>query len=224
MLVAIEGIDGSGKGTQAQRLVSALQCSGLRACLLSFPRYRETAFGRRVGEFLNGRFGALREVHPLLVSLLFAGDRFESRPVLREAIAANDVVILDRYVASNVAHQTARVEGDERRELRAWIEQLEFGLYELPQPGLVILFDLEVHQAQQLIARKARRSYTNRSADLHEADGRYLERVRQVYLQLAADDPAWQTIAVFRNDQVRPADEIGAEVESTVRAVLGRHT
>ncbi len=220
MLVAIEGIDGAGKGTQAQRLAAALGRSGLRVRLLSFPRYGETAFGRQVGEFLNGRFGALDQVHPLLVSLLFAGDRFESKPLLEEAVATHDVVILDRYVASNVAHQAAKVEGDERRELRAWIEQLEFGLYRLPRPELVILLDLPAHEAQQLIARKASRTYTDKSADLQEADGNYLECVRQVYLQLAADDPAWQTIGCCCDGQLRTVDDIGAEIEATVRAIL----
>jgi len=222
MLVAIEGIDGSGKGTQSRRLASALERSGLRVRLLSFPRYQETAFGRQVGRFLDGRFGPLDQVHPLLVSLLFAGDRFESRAVLQEAMDANDVVILDRYVASNVAHQTAKVEGEERLELRAWIEHLEFTLYGLPRPDRVILLDLTASQAQQLIARKARRTYTDKSADLQEADAVYLERVRQVYLQLAADDPAWQTIPVFRRDQLRSVDDIGTEVESTIRAIPGR--
>ena len=222
MLVAIEGIDGSGKGTQAHRLAAALGQSGLRVRLLSFPRYAETAFGRWVGEFLNGSFGALDQIHPLLVSLLFAGDRFESKPLLMEAIASNDVVILDRYVASNVAHQSAKVEGDEQRRLRAWIEQLEFGLYGLPRPDLVLLFDLAARQAQQLIARKPRRTYTDRSADLQEADGNYLERVRQAYLQLAADDPAWRTIGVCRDDQLRTVEDIGTEVESAVRSCLCR--
>ena len=224
MLVAIEGIDGSGKGTQAQRLASVLERSGLRVRLLSFPRYRDTAFGRRVGEFLNGKFGALNQVHPLLVSLLFAGDRFESMPLLLEAITTNDVVILDRYVASNVAHQAAKVDGEERRELRAWIEQLEYGLYALPRPDLVILFDLPADQAQELIARKQQRSYTDRAADLQEADGPYLERVRQVYLQLAADDPAWRTISVVHDGRMRTIEEIGTEVEAAARALLRGRT
>jgi dTMP kinase len=221
MLVAIEGIDGSGKGTQAEFLASSLRRSGFRVHLLGFPRYTETAFGRWVGEFLNGRFGALDQVHPLLVSLLFAGDRFESRPVLREALATNDFVILDRYVASNIAHQAAKADGDERRELCDWIEQLEFGLYELPRPDLVILLDLPVQQAQRLIARKTRRIYTDKPADLQEADGGYLDRVREMYLQLASADPAWHTVAVMRDDQVRTVDDVATEVESTVRAALG---
>ena len=86
-LIAIEGIDGSGKGTQAAILVDRLRAAGRRCELLSFPRYRETKFGSKIGDFLNGRFGQLDQVSPFLVSLLFAGDRFESKRVLIRALA-----------------------------------------------------------------------------------------------------------------------------------------
>ncbi len=96
LLIAIEGIDGSGKGTQAARLQASLTRRGLKAALISFPRYQETFFGARIGDFLNGRFGSLEEVHPFLAATLFAGDRLESRSFLNEAIVSHDVVVLDR--------------------------------------------------------------------------------------------------------------------------------
>ena len=93
MLIDLEGIDGSGKGTQARRLCDRFAQSGVSATLVSFPRYEATLFGRAVGDFLNGRFGSLDQVHPFLVSLLFAGDRYESKRFLLEAIANHDVVL-----------------------------------------------------------------------------------------------------------------------------------
>ena len=74
--------------------------------------------------------------------MLFAGDRFESRPKLADALAACDVVILDRYVASNIAHQTAKLAGAERDTLCRSIEHLEFALYKMPRPDRVILLNL----------------------------------------------------------------------------------
>lgn len=99
-LIVIEGIDGSGKGTQAQQLTERLAATGRRVRLLSFPRYRETLFGHAIGDFLNGRFGQLNEVHPFLASVLYAADRFESKSVLTDALQQSDVVICDRYVPS----------------------------------------------------------------------------------------------------------------------------
>jgi dTMP kinase len=215
-LVAIEGIDGSGKGTQAKRLLERLKAEGRRATLLSFPRYDATFFGRAVGDFLNGAFGSLDQVHPFFSALLFAGDRFESRSLLADALAGNDVVVLDRYVASNVAHQAARLEGTARERLIAAIEYLEFELYQLPRPDLVVLLDLSVSQAQRLIANKPARSYTERSADIQEADADYLARVRDLYLDLARSEPNWSVIGCEQHGSLRPVGDIAEEFGSLV--------
>jgi dTMP kinase len=211
-LIAIEGIDGSGKGTQARRLVDRLQQSGLKAQLISFPRYEETFFGRAVGSFLNGLFGALDEVDPFLVSLLFAGDRFESRPLLTAALESCDVVVLDRYVASNIAHQAAKFVGAERDALGRSIEHLEYNLYGMPRPDRVLLFDLSVTLAQELVAQKPARNYTEREADIQEADAVYLADVRELYLELAARESNWSVIHCEGTNGLRSIEEIAEEV------------
>lgn len=220
MLVAIEGIDGSGKGTQAKLLHEALIQSGKTATLLSFPQYEATLFGRAIGDFLNGRFGALDEVNPFLASLLYAGDRFESKSQLKSALAQHEFVVLDRYVASNIAHQGAKLTGEEQQEIIRFIEQIEFDIYELPQPDLVIHLDLPVSTAQELITRKAQRSYTDKEADLQEADADYLGKVRDVYCQLAQRNENWQQINCHapETNTVRGLEEIHEEV---MRLVLG---
>jgi dTMP kinase len=215
-LVALEGIDGSGKGTQAQRLLRRLETDGRRATLLSFPRYDATFFGRAVGQYLNGAFGSLAQVHPFFAALLFAGDRFESRPVLTEALATHDVVVLDRYVASNIAHQAARLDGDGRERLLEAIEHLEFEVYQMPRPDLVVLLDLSVACAQRLIANKPARSYTERAADIQEADADYLTRVRSLYLDLARRQPNWSVVSCEQQGSLRSADDIAEEIGSLV--------
>ena len=221
MLVAIEGIDGSGKGTQAKRLHERLRAEGVRAALIGFPRYSETLFGRAIGDFLNGRFGALDQVDPLLVSLLYAGDRLESRELLRRALADNEVVVLDRYVPSNLAHQGAKRSGAERQRLIEWIEQVEYGIYHLPRADLVILLDVPVETAVRLIGHKQKRDYTDRAADLQEADGTYLAEVRDVYLELSRSRPEWQRLECVRGGELRSVEEIGEEIRGIVRAGRG---
>lgn len=219
LLVVIEGIDGSGKGTQAQRLHESLQADGIRAALLSFPRYEATRFGERIGDFLNGRFGALDEVSPFLAALLYAGDRFESRTLIEQSIAENDVLICDRYVPSNIAHQGAKLEDGERDEIIEWIEATEYEINGLPKPDVVLFLDVPVVTAQQLIARKAARSYTDKAADLQEADGGYLAKVSSVYRQLAANEDDWRRVNCLEDDTVRSIEAIGQEVRSLVDAV-----
>jgi dTMP kinase len=216
-LIAIEGIDGAGKGTQAGRLVSALRELGLRVDTLQFPRYSATNFGGAIGDFLNGRFGSLGQVHPQLAAVLYAGDRFESRPLLMQMMDDNDVVVLDRFVGSNLAHQSAKLDGAERTALVDWIEKIEYEVFQLPRPKLTVLIDMSSQMSRELVARKATRDYTDQEADLQEADLPYLERVRRCYLALAHSRLDWRTVHGLNVEgSLRTIDEVGEEIRGIV--------
>src|SRR4051812_41292006 len=109
MLVAIEGIDGSGKGTQTSRIVRRLSDSGSPATSVSFPMYDKTFFGGEVGKYLNGAFGELAQIHPKFAAMLYAGDRFQAKAELNRLLGSGQIVICDRYTGSNQAHQGARL-------------------------------------------------------------------------------------------------------------------
>lgn len=220
MLIAIEGIDGSGKGTQAKRLHEQLLATGVRSELISFPRYSQTHFGQTIGRFLNGEFGQLDQVDPHLAATLYAADRFESLEMLADLLANRDVVVSDRYVPSNIAHQGAKRTGEARKQLTDWISKVEYGVFGLPKADLVIHLDLPAETAQELIARKSKRDYTNKAADLQEADCDYLTAVRQAYLDLAASEPDWQTIPLLDNTRLRTIDEIATDIFDRVHSVL----
>ncbi len=216
-LIAIEGIDGAGKGTQAARLVTSLRETGSRVDSLQFPRYGATTFGTAIGDFLNGRFGALNEVHPQLAAVLYAGDRFESRSLLLKLMADNDVVVLDRFVGSNLAHQASKLTGIERTRLIEWIEKVEFEVFNLPRPDLTILIDMSSQMSRELVARKAARDYTDQEADLQESDLPYLERVRRCYRELAETRRDWQMIHGLNEDgSLRTIDAVGDEISRIV--------
>lgn len=219
LLVVIEGIDGSGKGTQSARLCDRLAARGLRTGLLSFPRYDATFFGQRIGDFLNGRFGQLNEVDPFLASLLYAGDRLESKTELMRQLSVCDVLILDRYVPSNIAHQAGKKTGEARRELVGWIEKIEYELFGLPRPDLVVLLDTPTEVSQEFIARKAQRTYTTQAADMQESDTSYLSRVRTAYCELAAERQ-WAIVPVVNEQGIRSMDDITEELEKLVDSAL----
>ncbi len=219
-LVALEGIDGSGKGTHAKRLHDRLCAAGRSIKLFSFPRYSETVFAKSIADFLNGRFGELDSVNPFLASLLYAGDRFESRQVLLDALTENDVVLCDRYVPSNIAHQGAKLPIGQRNEFIAWIQRVEYEIYQLPRPNLVLLLDLPASEAQKLITRKQSRDYTHKRADLQEADRDYLEKVRALYLSFAEAGPDWQIVKCLKDDVLRPISDINDEMWQIIDAAL----
>jgi dTMP kinase len=216
-LLALEGIDGSGKGTQAARLADRARESGRTVASFSFPTYDGNPFSRAVADYLNGEFGSADEVHPELAALLYAADRFHARPRLVEALDSHDLVICDRYAASNAAHQGAKLEGEARRRLLDWLDEVEYGEFGLPRPDLVVLLDTPVAVARTLVARKGARGYTTLEADIHEADAAHTAATREVYLELAEREN-WRIVLTAREDgELRDVDEIADEVWEAVR-------
>jgi dTMP kinase len=185
-LIALEGIDGSGKRTQLDLLAHALDARGLPTLRISFPRY-EAFFGKLAGQYLNGNFGPLETVNPHLSALLYAGDRFEAKGELESALAAGKIVLADRYIGSNLAHQTERVPPEQRDDFLAWLKHLEYGIYGLPVEDLVVYLRVPAAEAHRLIGLKAPRTYTSLRHDILEADVTHLEQTARIYDRLATE-------------------------------------
>lgn len=220
-LIAIEGIDGSGKCTQMDLLqnVIAVGHGGRSVYSTAFPQY-DSWFGKMVGQFLNGDFGALDSVDPHFSALLYAGDRFEAKPKLEAALNNGQIVLVDRYIGSNLAHQTARVPAEKRGDFRRWIEHLEYGIYGLPREDLILYLRVPPKQAQSLVAQKSARTYTTAKQDILEASLRHLEQAAEMYDLLSRDAP-WVTIECYdpaRGAMRRPKD-IAQEVLAAVNRV-----
>jgi dTMP kinase len=220
LFIVLEGIDGSGKATQAARLAETAAARGRTVASFSFPLYDDNPFSRAIGQYLNGELGALEDVHPALSALLYACDRFHARPALERAIAERDLVVCDRYVASNLAHQGSQLEGEERERLLAWLLEVEYGEFRLPKPDLVVLLDAHPELARELVAKKGVRSYTSLEADILESDEGHGDASREIYLELARRDH-WHVVATADDDGgVREIDEIAAEIWAAVEPRL----
>ncbi|MGH9688228.1 MAG: dTMP kinase [Candidatus Acidiferrales bacterium] len=216
--IVIEGIDGSGKRTQLELLARALAGRGLDFSRVSFPNYKGF-FGKLVARFLNGEFGPLDSVEPHFSALLYAGDRLESKPSLESALAAGQIVVSDRYIASNLAHQGSRVPSSNRDEFLAWLRRLEYEIYGLPAEDIVIYLHVPVAQAHQLVASKTARDYTNKKHDIQEADLAHLEAASRVYDQLAQQSH-WVRVECFDSAQaaLRSPEAIHNEILAAVEA------
>jgi len=187
MLLAIEGIDGAGKGTLTRALLARAAAAGVSAASLAFPRYGETGFARLVADYLNGRFGRLDQVSVHFAATLYAGDRLESLPRLRALVAGHRLVVLDRYVASNAAYNAAKLPPADRPTFLDWLYEMEHDYLALPLADTTCLLRTPPAVAGELVGRKGARDYTSAKADLHEKDRRYLERVAEVYEALAGE-------------------------------------
>lgn len=215
-LIVIEGIDGSGKGTQTELLARALEQRGLPFVKFGFPRY-ESSFGHLIARFLNGDFGPLPAVDAHFSALLYAGDRFEAKPDLETALHSGRTVVTDRYIASNLAHQAARVPAERRAGFVSWLRRLEYGIYGLPVEDLVIYLRVPAQEGHRLVGLKSARNYTAKSRDLQESDVLHLNEAALVYDELA-QGPNWVTIECFdaRSEKLRSPEEIHRDVLEAV--------
>jgi len=217
-LITLEGIDGSGKRTQIDLLARALDSRGFSTHVISFPRY-ESFYGKLVGQYLNGEFGPLAAVDPHLSALLYAGDRLEAKPEMESALAAGKIVLADRYVGSNLAHQSERVLPERREEFLAWLKQLEYRLYGLPVEDMVIYLRVPVQEAHRLVGLKSARVYTTKIRDIQEADTKHLEQTALIYDRLATE-PSWVRIDCMNaaSGALYPPEEIHRAVLQVVES------
>lgn len=223
MLIVFEGIDGAGKNTQTGLLTQRVACEGLSSAVFSFPRYGLNPFARAISRYLNGDFGSLEQVAPEMAALLYAGDRFTTRDELHEAVEENDIVICDRYVSSNLAHQAAKLAEDKREALMKWILEIEYQAYGLPKPDLTLFLDVPVGVSQKLIQERGKRVYTEMQADIHERAQDYLATCREVFLHMAEQHIGgrWARVVCTGSDgHLLSADAIGNEIWNAIRPLV----
>lgn len=184
MLVVIEGLDGAGKRTLADGLRRAVEATGASVATLAFPRYGQSVTADLAHEALHGAHGDLASsVHAMAV--LFALDRAAATEQIADLRARHDVVLLDRYVASNAAYSAARLHQDATGEVVGWVGELEYGRLGLPEPDRQILLDVPVDLAAGRAARRAEQD-AGRARDAYERDDGLQQRTAAVYAGLAA--------------------------------------
>jgi dTMP kinase len=215
-LIALEGIDGSGKRTQLDTLARSLSERNVPLSQISFPRY-DGFFGKLVARFLNGDFGPLDAVDAHFSALLYAGDRYEAKPGIESELSAGRTVLADRYIGSNLAHQGARVRSDDRGEFIDWLKKLEYEIYSLPAEDLVIYLRIPVAEAHRLVGEKGARNYTKLRRDILESDIAHLKAAAEVYDELARQ-PHWVRIECFDANAcaLRSPDAIHAEILNAI--------
>lgn len=184
MLIVIEGLDGAGKRTLSRGLEQTLAAAGRSVTTLAFPRYGQSITADLASEALHGRHGDLAE-SAYAMAVLFALDRAAARDELRALCAEHDVVILDRYVASNAAYSAARLGQDADGDMVTWVGDLEYGRLGLPTPDRQLLLDVSVGLAADRATRRAGEE-PDRARDAYERDAGLQQRTAEVYAGLAA--------------------------------------
>lgn len=192
-LIVIEGIDGSGKATQLKLLLEFLNNKKVDYASFDFPQYGKTFFGDFAGRFLNGEFGHFSRINPYLASFPYAADRWQVKDLLWQAINDEKLVICNRYTPSSI-YQAVKVNYSQRKKFLNWVETLEYEVFGIPRPSLVIFLHVPLIFAQTLIAKKKK--------DQYEKNTKYLKKVEGMYLDIVKTNKSWVKIDCVENNKI----------------------
>jgi len=180
---------------------------------------KNSTFGNDSSEYLESRPD---EVNPYLTSLLYAGDRWEAKNQMQKWLDEGCIIISNRFVCSNMAHQGAKIrDAIERKLFFNWIEELEHEVYAVPKADLTIYLNVPIEISRKLIKTRLRESEGLKlEMDVHEENTGYLKRVQNTYIELAASNSSWRTIECAENDQIKSKEAISEEIWQTISKIL----
>jgi dTMP kinase len=189
MFIVMEGSYGSGIGTQFIIIKEMLERAGHSIATYVFPQYSEQS-SYFVREYLNGNYGSGDELGAKTPSLFYALDRFQASHSMRRDIDAGKIILCNRFVGSNLAHQGQKInDHTERQAYYNWLIDLEFNILNIPRPDLNIVLYVPAEIAQTMVDQKAARNYTDKKRDIHEADLNHLKRSVATYQELCNEFP-----------------------------------
>lgn len=204
-LIVIEGLDGSGKATQAELLHIKIKELGQKVLKVSFPDYKSES-SALVKMYLAGKLGTLEEVTVYAASTFYAVDRYASYSTNWESNYNNGyIIIADRYTTSNIVHQMVKLPRDEWDTYIDWVYNYEYQKMQLPRPDQVIYLDVPPDMSAELITKRGNKK------DIHEEDLNYLKNCRKSAMY-AANKLDWYIIQCTSNGILRPAEDIAQEI------------
>ncbi|MFA5917120.1 MAG: thymidylate kinase [Candidatus Gracilibacteria bacterium] len=209
MFIVLEGIDGSGKGTQTLLLKEKLEKSGKKVKLIDYPRYGKKG-AIFVEKYLNGKYG--KDVSAKTASLFYALDRFDSSFKLKKEYNKYDYILSNRYVSSNMIHQAGKIieqfKDEKKREKEVnkfldWLIELEFGILGIPKPDKIIFLDVNPVVANKLVEKKEKRKYIkgDKNKDIHEDDENHLKNAYETAKNIAKKYD-WTVIDCVKDDEI----------------------
>jgi len=213
-LIVIEGLDGSGKSTQLEKLFENLEKSGIDCKTVSFPDY-DNPSSTLVKMYLNGNFGKKPDdVNAYAASVFYTVDRYASyKANWGEYYKNGGTIVSGRYTTSNAVHQASKLPEDKWEDFLSWLYDFEYNKIGIPKPDKVIFLDMPVEVSQKLLTK--RYEGDNSKKDIHESDTEYLDKCRKAAV-FTANYSGWETIPCSCDGEPRSIDDIAADVLSSV--------
>ncbi len=214
-LIVIEGLDGSGKATQAQKLYDVLKSKGENVIKVSFPDY-DSDSSALVKMYLRGEFGTdPNAVNPYAASSFYAVDRFASYAKnWREFYLDGGIVIADRYTTSNAIHQCAKLPEEQWKNFIEWLFYYEYSLLGIPEPYRTIYLRVDPEVSQALMTK--RYDGNEQKKDIHEANVEYLKRSRKA-ADFCAKELEWNVVECISDGKMRKIEEIASDILAVMK-------
>lgn len=217
LLIAVDGVDASGKQTQTELLRARLEKErGVR--LVSFPAYSSRS-SELVKMYLNGDFGSNPDdVSAYAASVFFAADRYATfKTDWGRDYTDGKLIIADRYVSSNMIHQAGKIDDlNEKRKFIDWLYDLEYEKLGLPKPDITIFLDMPPEFGAELMRARANKITGGGVKDIHERNFEYLKKSYENAL-FAAKSCGWHIISCVDGESVRSVEDINDEIYYAVK-------
>lgn len=215
-LIVIEGLDGSGKATQAKKLVEALEAKGMQNRKVSFPDYDSNS-SALVKMYLAGEFGSdPSDVNAYAASTFFSVDRYASfKKDWGKFYLEGGIVVADRYTTSNAIHQCCKLPEEQWEEYLNWLFHFEYEMLGIPAPDQVVYLQVDVEESQKLMSGRYHGDESKK--DIHEGNLEYLRKSRKA-ADYCAKKMGWKVVSCYENGAMRSIDDIHGEVMKLIEA------
>lgn len=219
----IEGVDGSGKGTQTKILVEKLKSEGYNILEVDFPQYGNKS-AALVEEYLNGKYGSADQVTPYQASIFYACDRFAASNEMKTHLKNGGIIIANRYVSSNQVHQAGKIQNEQKLDnFLNWLDNLEYEIFQIPKPTKVIFLNVPYKIGQELVKKKEKRNYIeqNKTRDIHEKDENHMRDSYNRACSLVKKYDYWEEIKCEKNEhEIQTIEQIADKIYTLVKQNL----
>jgi dTMP kinase len=219
-LIVIDGTDGSGKATQTKLLMNRLESAGYKVRVEDFPQYGKKSAGP-VEDYLIGLYGKADELGAYVPSVFYAVDRFAASERIRKHLKEGFIVISNRYVTANMAHQGGKIMNAKHREKYfKWITELEYKFFKIPKPDLNIILHIPPEISIRLIKKRGPQFYIgSKKRDAHERDINHLKAAEKIYLSIAKKFK-YDVIEGYIDKRLQTPEEVNDKVFAVVKKYL----